>query len=684
MKHILTLAFAHDGENFDKTFLFQGENVRITQFSTNFNLELTLELIKKYDGMVDAMAISGLPPQLKYKGGVFLHPEAQRIRTASKETPILDGQILREVYLPHGIRQFYLKNNELLYKKRVGFYSGALLKPAIEVFEEFENRIQLADPYFYFHLPMTLASRNRLDSFIKFGTPVFRKMHIKRTQVANFKKDPSLKYSGFSDFFNSDVFVGNLSTLNLIDLEHLKGKTLLVDFLTPEFKVKLQEVGVNTVISCLPHNSMGDFINFPVFEALLQVFTPGFERLDQDTVLSWMDKLSLMPKAFKLNEIDDDSLTRFAFIIHPLSKKHLFYHPLLKNLDVIRKPFESMAEDVLSLSPGFFYGKIKGVQSEGNGKKIEGLIYTVTETPKKLMEKDPDQVYKKLIRLCNQASDHGAKVIGLGAYTKIVGDAGVTVAKNSPIPVTTGNSLSAAATLWAAKYAIDKIGMVKKNESRYQGTYMVVGASGSIGAVSAKILAQAWDKIVLVAPRAHKLLQLKEEISLIDREVEIEVATSPEKYLSSSDLIITTTSAQGKRILDIEKVRPGCVICDVSRPFDIREEDALKRPDVLVIASGEVELPGMEVDVGVNLGLQGTMVYACLAETALLAMAGRFESFTLSRNINYQKVIEIDQMAKKHGVRLSCIMGHHGAITDEEMALCREHALKKGIDNDLL
>ena len=122
------------------------------------------------------------------------------------------------------------------------------------------------------------------------------------------------------------------------------------------------------------------------------------------------------------------------------------------------------------------------------------------------------------------------------------------------------------------------------------------------------------------------------------------------------------------------KVKPGCVICDVSRPFDIKEEEAIKRPDVLVIASGEVTLPG-KVDINIDIGLEGNIVYACLAETALLAMDGKFESFTLSRNINYEKVIEIDRMANEHGVRLSQIMGHNGFITDAEFDLCREHAL---------
>ena len=80
--------------------------------------------------------------------------------------------------------------------------------------------------------------------------------------------------------------------------------------------------------------------------------------------------------------------------------------------------------------------------------------------------------------------------MGLGAFTKIVGDAGVTVNKHSPIPVTTGNSLSAAATLWAAKYAVNKMNLVEKNQSQYNGTVMIVGATGSIGKVNSKVLCQ--------------------------------------------------------------------------------------------------------------------------------------------------------------------------------------------------
>ena len=48
----------------------------------------------------------------------------------------------------------------------------------------------------------------------------------------------------------------------------------------------------------------------------------------------------------------------------------------------------------------------------------------------------------------------GAQVMGLGAFTKVVGDAGVTVAKQAPLPITTGNSYSASGALWAAHEAV--------------------------------------------------------------------------------------------------------------------------------------------------------------------------------------------------------------------------------------
>ena len=58
MKHILSIAYSLDNTNFDEILEFKGDQVRLTQFSTNFNYNLTKSLIQKYDGQwLDAFAL---------------------------------------------------------------------------------------------------------------------------------------------------------------------------------------------------------------------------------------------------------------------------------------------------------------------------------------------------------------------------------------------------------------------------------------------------------------------------------------------------------------------------------------------------------------------------------------------------------------------------------------------------
>ena len=65
--------------------------------------------------------------------------------------------------------------------------------------------------------------------------------------------------------------------------------------------------------------------------------------------------------------------------------------------------------------------------------------------------------------------------MGLGAFTSVVGDAGVTVARNLQIAVTTGNSLTAATAI--AEPAGSRSHELRPEKARV----VVVGATGSIG-----------------------------------------------------------------------------------------------------------------------------------------------------------------------------------------------------------
>jgi predicted amino acid dehydrogenase len=117
-------------------------------------------------------------------------------------------------------------------------------------------------------------------------------------------------------------------------------------------------------------------------------------------------------------------------------------------------------------------------------------------------------------------------------------------------------------------------------------------------------------------------------------------------------------------------VKPGCVITDVARPLDLSADDVAKRPDVLVIESGEIELPGDDVRMK-DIGLPAGVAYACLAETVVLALEGRYEDFTVGRSIEWAKVKEIYKLGLKHGMQLAVISGVNGPYTDADIARVR-------------
>ena len=65
-----------------------------------------------------------------------------------------------------------------------------------------------------------------------------------------------------------------------------------------------------------------------------------------------------------------------------------------------------------------------------------------------------------------------------------------------------------------------------------------------------------------------------------------------------------------------------------------------------------------------------------MAETIVLALEGRFEEYTIGRDIEWKKVKEIYKLGLKHGMKLAAISGINGAYTDEDISRIRDLALK--------
>jgi fatty aldehyde-generating acyl-ACP reductase len=352
----------------------------------------------------------------------------------------------------------------------------------------------------------------------------------------------------------------------------------------------------------------------------------------------------------------------FAFIIHPIE------------LDDVARKFKFMRnwpvpvlETIVRAMPPFKVSDITGVQSAH--AQTSGYFVSCPLTSKQMVTLPEAQVIGKIIKAGKVAEKLGAKVVGLGAMTSVVGDAGITVAKNLNIAVTTGNSYTVATALQGTQMAAQLMGL-----DITRAEVLVVGATGSIGSVCARILARDARFLTLMARDKNKLDHLASRI-MRETGLAARVTSDIKRAVQKADIIITVTGS-ADAVIDVMDLKPGAVVCDVARPRDVSKRCAELRDDVLVIEGGVVEIPG-DVDFGFNFGFPTKTSYACMAETMLLALEGRFESFTLGRDVSVSQIDEITAIADKHGFKLAGFRSFERALTEEEIKTVRKNAEQK-------
>jgi predicted amino acid dehydrogenase len=194
-----------------------------------------------------------------------------------------------------------------------------------------------------------------------------------------------------------------------------------------------------------------------------------------------------------------------------------------------------------------------------------------------------------------------------------------------------------------------------------------VGATGAIGSICAQLLAAETQNMVLIGRRNEKLQEVETAVRQQGCN-NITITTNMDK-LAEAHFIITVTSAL-EAIIEPKHLRPGAVVCDVSRPRDVSRQVAEQRPDVLVIEGGMVEIPG-PVNFNFDFGFPPKMAYACMAETMALALDGNYASFTLGRDIKLSQVQTIDTIAKRHGFKLGGFRSFERAVTDSQIAFVK-------------
>lgn len=355
-------------------------------------------------------------------------------------------------------------------------------------------------------------------------------------------------------------------------------------------------------------------------------------------------------------------MEKFGFVLHPL-----VVSDLSRKFTVARHLPDRWVEGMMKYIPPLKVSHITGIASPH--AEAEGWFVGCPLTSRQMVELPEEYVLNKIIRAGRIAEQAGAKILGLGAFTSIVGDAGISIAKELNIAVTTGNSYTVATALEGTRQAAAIMGL-----DLQRSHVLVLGATGSIGAACANILAREVRYLTLAARNEGKLEKLAGQIFRTTG-LAAKVTANTKAALKAADIVIAVTSAVDS-IIEPEDLKPGAIVCDVARPRNVSRRVAEMRDDILVIEGGVVEVPG-NVDFGFHFGFPPRTSYACMAETMILALEGRYENFTLGRDLSVKQVETIAALAEKHGFRLAGFRSFERAITEQEIATIKANALRR-------
>ena len=335
-------------------------------------------------------------------------------------------------------------------------------------------------------------------------------------------------------------------------------------------------------------------------------------------------------------------MRRFGFFVHPLDMRDVVR--IAPQAEGKRKP---LVEKILEWTPPHEVAHITGLKC-ADGEEAEGWFIGITLFPHQFLELPKDFVFQRIYEGALIAKEKGAQILGLGGYSSVIGKGGVELQALMPdLPMTSGNSCTTAAALDATARAAERIG-IRISEAKVA----VVGGSGSIGSVCAKIFAanEPAAEIVLIARNQRRLEKVADDIHA-ETGKKVTTCNSVKDGIKDADIVISATSSSGD-IIKADYMKSGALICDVSLPHDVCREVASLRPDVLVIEGGLMQIPE-GVDLNYNFGFDPGIALACMTETMVLCMEGRFEPYSIGRGLQIDKVREIYKLAERQGFTLA-------------------------------
>ncbi len=360
----------------------------------------------------------------------------------------------------------------------------------------------------------------------------------------------------------------------------------------------------------------------------------------------------------------------FALLGHPASLDHVInllprFKPELEAMQsrrsMVAAAFEAMGpfttEDLL-------------IVSKPDGKPVRGRLIICPFLPEHVQSPAGLSAANRKTRAgIALAKELGAKIVGLGGFTSIVGGAeGERLPQEFGLAITSGNTLTAALAMTQMQSLLTRLDWSLEGR-----TVAVVGATGDIGRACTLALVSEHkaSRLILIARNRAKLDALCDEIRSSYGDSVSTWASTDVKDAARADLIVTAASAASP-LFSEGGLMPGTIVCDISYPSTLAYASE-PRPEVIAFQGGLATTGSPLPILDYTLLPSANLLHGCFAETITLALAERYESYSIGQgHITPERMQDIYKLARAYRFNAAPVYkGKHRLVDDDLSAFLR-------------
>lgn len=344
----------------------------------------------------------------------------------------------------------------------------------------------------------------------------------------------------------------------------------------------------------------------------------------------------------------------YVFIVHPRGHKDLYRKfPIFKYLPASCADWFTLHFWPITVS------EVTGLTSKKSGRSIRGYIITIPLTALQIIE-HRSVALQKVRDAIMLGKAKGAKIFGLGGLVSSISKGGLDLLDIDNVLITTGHAYTG--------YNVTR-NVIKLTEDLALDPaklkVSIVGAAGSIGSISAQILARAkYKHLHLVDLERKRDLIEKLVPALLTINPGIEISISHQIHtINDSDFIVAATNAP-EALIRADDLKSGAIVVDDAQPSDVAD-DVLERDDVLAVEAGVVHTPS--INSNFNMGLKGRNDnFCCMAELLVLASQEWDTHYVINR-ATLEHVDQISEWGKGLGFELAAYQNRKELISQEKI-----------------